>query len=142
MPAKRMRVEIYDNEGNKYSVSIEGEITREKAMRLLDLMELLGGMPAGTSLTNNPLIGNYEISKYDKVNALIRKHFPIAWFSSREVQAVYEQEFKEPIGLSTIATYLSRMADRGFLMKTGSPKNLKYKVAPSVPQTSLKQQMF
>ena len=49
MPARKMRVELFDSEGNKYSVSFEGEITRDKAMRLLDLVELLGGGPSAGS---------------------------------------------------------------------------------------------
>ena len=43
MPARKMRVELFDNEGNRYTVAFEGQITRDKALRLLDLVELLGG---------------------------------------------------------------------------------------------------
>ena len=52
-----------------------------------------------------------------KVRLIIDKHFPTVWFSSREGQSIYEEEFKGPISLSTVSTYLSRMASRGFLMK-------------------------
>ena len=45
MPARKMRVELFDSEGNRYTVAFEGQITRDKALRLLDLVELLGGMP-------------------------------------------------------------------------------------------------
>jgi hypothetical protein len=52
-----------------------------------------------------------------KVRLIIDKHFPAVWFSSREGQLIYEEEIKELISLSMVSTYLSRMADRGFLMK-------------------------
>jgi hypothetical protein len=138
MPARKMRVEVFDSEGNKYSIAFEGQITREKALRLLDLVELLGGV-AGS----NPGLeaSMSQESKYDKVLSIIQKHFPIVWFSSKEVQAVYEQEFKEPISLSTVATYLSRMSSKGMLMKAGAPNRLKYRVSPSFSHITLKQQI-
>jgi len=142
MPTRKMRVELFDSEGNRYTVSFEGQITREKALRLLDLMELLGGMPSsggGNPEPNPTSVAGQEFSKYSVVRMLVQKHFPIVWFSSREVQSVYEQEFKNPISLSTVATYLARMANKGILVKTGSPKSLKYRVAPSFPQATLKQ---
>ena len=45
MPARKMRVELFDSEGNRYTIAFEGQVTRDKALRLLDLVELLGGMP-------------------------------------------------------------------------------------------------
>ena len=141
MPARKMRIELFDSEGNKYTVSFEGQITRDKALRLLDLVELLGGMPEGEALTvgNNPLAAPTNLSKYDKVRIAIQKNFPLTWFSSRDAQTVYEQEFKEPISLSTVATYLSRMANKGLLLKTGSSNRLKYRLAPTYTPATLKQ---
>jgi hypothetical protein len=141
MPARRMRVELFDSEGNKYSVNFEGQITRDKAMRLLDLVELLGG---GSGTASNPpnSPGTLEqYSKSDRTRGIVQKHFPIVWFSSREVQTVYEQELKQPISLSTVATYLARMVAKGLLQKTGPSNKLKYKLAPSLPQAAIKQRM-
>ena len=141
MPARRMRVELFDSEGNKYSVSFEGQITRDKAMRLLDLVELLGG---GSGTGSNPASspGTLEqFSKSDRTRSIVQKHFPVVWFSSREVQTVYEQELKQPISLSTVATYLARMTAKGLLQKTGPSNNLKYKLAPAVPQAAMKQRV-
>ncbi|MEM1551652.1 MAG: hypothetical protein QXH03_03165 [Candidatus Bathyarchaeia archaeon] len=137
VPARKMRIEVFDSEGNKYSIAFEGQITRDKALRLLDLVELLGGV---TSSDTNPSVSavNIEKSKYDKLLAVLQKNFPIVWFSSKEVQAAYEQEFKEPISLSTVATYLSRMANKGLLIKAGASNRLKYRIAPGPPQVIVK----
>lgn len=141
MPARKMRVELFDGEGNKYTVSFQGQISREKALRLLDLVELLGG---GLSNAGNPeltqTVANNELSKYEKVCTLVHRQFPMVWFTSREVQAAYEQEFKEPISLSTVATYFSRMANKGMLVKSGTSNRLKYKVASTLLHAALKQQ--
>ena len=49
MPARKMRVELFDNDGNRYTIAFEGQVTRDKALRLLDLVELLGGVPTEDS---------------------------------------------------------------------------------------------
>jgi hypothetical protein len=125
-----MRVELSDSDGNRYTVAFEGQITREKVLRLMDLVELLGGAP-NESETSGPAttLATESHSKFDKVRIVTTKCFPLVWFTSREAQLAYEQEFKEPIGLSTAATYLSRLASKGMLMRTGPPNNLKYKLA-------------
>lgn len=138
MPARKMRVELFDEEGNRYTISFEGQITREKALRLIDLVELLGGVPAGRS-TEKGMLEN-EFSKYDKMRLIIQKHFPLVWFTSHDVQMAYEQEFKEPIGLSTVATYLSRMSSKGLLLRAGTSKTLKYKLATSPAKAIIERQ--
>ncbi|MEM0095321.1 MAG: BlaI/MecI/CopY family transcriptional regulator [Candidatus Bathyarchaeia archaeon] len=137
MPARKMRIEIFDSEGNKYSIAFEGQITREKALRLLDLVELLGGV--SSTSTSEVNMSSSGTSKFEKVMSVIHKHFPIAWFTSKEIQAAYEQEFKEPIGLSTVATYLARMANKGLLIKTGTSNRLKYRTSPSPTHIVVKQ---
>ena len=142
MPARKMRVELFDSEGNRYTIAFEGQITRDKALRLLDLVELLGGMPGevATSGTGSALASS-NLSRFEKVRLVIQKSFPLVWFSSKDIQSVYEQKLEEPIGLSTVSTYLARMTNRGLLVRTGGSNNLKYKVAPNVPQATIKQQL-
>lgn len=137
-----MRVELFDNEGNRYTIAFEGQVTREKALRLLDLVELLGGIPeeGAPSITASGLLGN-NLSRFEKVRLIIRKNFPLIWFSSKDVQAMYEQELKEPISLSTTSTYLARMTDRGFLLRAGQGNNLKYKITPKISPATIKQKI-
>jgi hypothetical protein len=142
MPARRMRVELFDGDGNKYSISFEGQITRDKALRLLDLVELLGGVPPGNVNSDTAsALASTELSKFDKVRAVVQKHFPLVWFSSRELQSVFETELKEPITLSTVATYLARMAAKGLVLKSGPPNSLRYKAATNTPRAALEQRL-
>ncbi|MFQ6073882.1 MAG: hypothetical protein ACE5KC_01555 [Candidatus Bathyarchaeia archaeon] len=134
MPVKKMRVEVFDGGGNRYTITFEGNVTREKALRLLDLIELLGGIP---SVNPNFQETTATHSKFDKLRALLEKHFPIVWFSSRDAQLVYEQEFKEPISLSTVSTYLSRMADRGVLAKSGTSNRRRYRTITEISQSTM-----
>ena len=129
-----MRVEIFDGDGNRYTITFQGQVTREKTLRLLDLVELLGGMPAGNPEWNRAAS---DLPKFDKASLIIEKNFPIVWFSSKDVQSAYEQEFKELIGLSTVSTYLSRMADRGVLAKDGMSNRWRYRVMTKISQGML-----
>jgi hypothetical protein len=102
-------------------------------------VELLGGMP--NEVTNREAAGSPSLtssSRLDKVRAVIQKSFPLVWFSSRDIQTVYEQEMKEPISLSTVSTYLSRMAGKGFLIRTGENNNLRYKTISKVAQATIR----
>jgi hypothetical protein len=140
MPARKIRVELFDTDGNRYTIAFEGQVTRDKALRLIDLVELLGGVPSeGPTVPTGGSLPNHTLSRFGKVQLVLQKNFPLIWFSSKEVQSVYEHELKEPISLSTVSTYLSRMVDKGMLLRTGGPNNLKYKAAPSIPQAAIKQ---
>ena len=133
MPARKMRIELFDDSGNKYSVSFEGKLTREKAVHLIDLVELLGGSHGQADFEQPPK------SKYEKVQMIIHNQFPMIWFNSKEVQKIYEQYFKELIGLSTISTYLSRMVSRGFLNNKKTSKSMSYKISSKISKQSITQ---
>jgi len=129
-----MRVEVFDGNGNRYTITFEGYVTREKAIRLLDIVELLGGITE----EENPEWANvtHKSSKVDRVRRIVEKHFPIMWFTSKDVQSVYEQEFKQPINLSTVSTYLSRMADHKILAKNGASNRRRYRIVTEVSKVS------
>lgn len=125
MPAKKMRVEVYDELGNRYTITFEGRVTRDKALRIFDMVELLGGMP-----TVEPQLERRNLlSKVEKVRYIVERQFPITWFNASEVKSTYEDELGEPIGLSTLCTYLSRLADRGILLKSRRSKRVQYRLA-------------
>jgi hypothetical protein len=134
MPAKKMRVEVFDGGGNRYAVTFEGQVTREKALRLLEIVELLGGMP-GSNPSESQTIS--DLTKQEKVRLLVGRNFPIVWFSSKDVQNLYEKELKEPISLSTVSTYLSRMADRGILAKSSTSNKKRYRIVTQIAQDAL-----
>ena len=128
MSAKKIRIEIF-NAGDRYTITFEGQITRDKTLRLLDLVELLGGMP---TINSDAIGAASELSKIEKVHLVVEKNFPLGWFSSKELQTVYENQFNEPISLSTTSTYLSRLTTRGFLIKKGGSNQLRYKITTAM----------
>jgi hypothetical protein len=142
MPARKIRVELFDSDGNRYTIAFEGQVTRDKALRLLDLVELLGSAPSeGQNVNAGASLPNKALSRFEKVQSVILKNFPLIWFSSKDLQSIYEQELKEPVSLSTVSTYLSRMTAKGMLLRTGGPNNLKYKGPPNISQATIKQRI-
>lgn len=125
LPARKMKVEVYDESGNRYVISFEGRVTREKALKILDIIELLGGMPI-----SEPVEYPHDLSKIEKVLFIVKKNFPIVWFSAKEVQKVYEKETGEFISLSAVSTYLTRLADKGILVKAKNGSRISFRLAP------------
>jgi hypothetical protein len=130
-----MKVDVVDESGNHYTVIFAGNVTRDKAIRLLEIVELLGGMPDNA----NPqaLSRIQELSKFDRIRLIVERHFPIVWFTSKDVKATYEQEFREPVGLSTVSTYLSRMTKRGVITENQISNHKRYKILTGVPRNEL-----
>lgn len=124
LPARKMKVEVYDESGNRYVISFEGRVTREKALKILDIIELLGGMPI-----SEPIEYLHDLSKIEKVLFIVKKNFPIVWFSAKEVQKVYEKETGEFISLSAVSTYLTRLADKGILIKAKNGSRISFRLA-------------
>ncbi len=133
MPARKMRVEVFDEQGNRYKITFEGEVTREKALRLLDIVELLGGVHSGEKSKESIV----ETTKFDKAKSIVEKYFRFTHFSSKQVFAMYKQEFDEPISLSTISTYLARMAERGFVVRQGPTHKRTYLMVAKLAQNSV-----
>jgi len=125
-----MRIEIFNN-GDRYTITFEGQVTRDKALRLLDLVELLGGTSTVNTGSNRSAS---EISKIEKVRLVAEKNFPVGWFSSKDLQSAYEKQFNEPIRLSTVSTYLSRLTDRGFFIKSGASNQRRYRIMTAISE--------
>jgi len=124
VPARKMRVDVFDESGNRYTITLEGSVTRKSALRILDIVELLGGMP-GVGPDGRY---NQELSKFDRVRVVVERRFPLAWFAAKEIKSAYEKEISEKIGLSTVSTYLSRLADKGALMEVKNSNKVLYRL--------------
>jgi hypothetical protein len=68
-------------------------------------------------------------SKIERVASIIRNHYPEGdWFTSNEVCELYEIIFREGIKMSTVSTYLARLADENLLNRKGSVSQRLYSV--------------
>ena len=100
MTKKQVRIDVEDNDGVKTKISIEGNVTRDKVLKIFELMEMVNI----EEHDNNPKIDTVG----GKIWHLVDKYYPTGRFTSSEILERYEDEYNEPIKLSVISTYLSR----------------------------------
>jgi hypothetical protein len=110
---KKVKVEITDEEGTTYSLALRGRFSHEKVMRVMELIDLLGQTDHNTSTTLPP----NESTTYGRILKLIQSSYAAKEFSSADIARDYEERHASPIPLSTVSTYLSRLADRGILSR-------------------------
>lgn len=131
---KKFRIELEDAEGSKYNLSLEGNISKEKVLKIVEFMDLLNiESPNGTSTA--PKDSGLSGSVGDRMWSLVSGNFPYGSFTSSDILELYEDRYNEPIKLSIVSTYLSRYAERGRLSRIRQGKEWVYRAArDSAPQ--------
>lgn len=104
MASKRIRIDMEDADGARYDIKLEGNVTREKVLKIFEMMDLMNIEEQET--TNMDSIGS-------KIWHIIDKFFPLGKFTSTNILEKYEDEYNEPVKLSIISTYLSRFSTKG-----------------------------
>ena len=119
MKQKRIRIDVRDKDGAKYDFKIEGNITKEKALKIFELMDLIN-------------IEEEQAPDLDSVGGkiwnIIENSFPIGKFTSSTVLEKYEDEYNEPIKLSVISTYLARFASRNRIERARAGREWSYHI--------------
>ena len=119
MNQKRIRIDVRDKAGAKYDFKIEGTVTKEKALKIFELMDLIN-------------IEEEQAPNLDSVGGkiwnIIGSSFPAGRFTSSEVLEKYEDEYNEPIKLSVISTYLARFASRNRIERTRTGREWSYQI--------------
>ena len=118
MPKKRIRIDLEDTEGAKYNFNFEGNITREKILKIFELMDLMN-IEEEHGTTNMDSIGA-------KIWHIVDKFFPMGKFTSTNILEKYEDEFNEPLKLSIFSTYLSRFSTKGKIGRTRTGREWTY----------------
>lgn len=126
MSNRKLKLELNNGDGNKISVTISGRLKRDKILHILDFIDLLDG---DSDINEDKSIS--DLSKIDKLQLIINRKFPIGWFNSQELMIAYEDILNEPIGLSTVSTYLYRLVGKRVLIRSGSLAERRYKLARS-----------
>jgi len=118
MGKKRIRIDMEDADGAKYDIKLEGNVTREKVLKIFEMMDLM-------NIEQNPETPNLN-SIGGKIWNIIDKHFPVGGFTSNEILEKYEDEYEEPIKLSVISTYLSRFSSKGKIERSKKGREWAY----------------
>jgi len=108
---KRIKIELEDEEGTKYTLALEGAVSRDKLMKAMDMLEVMD-MPLERS-HKAPDEGTF----FGKVQTLLETTFAAGDFSSSDVARELEDKYSQPVKLSTISTYLARLADKQYVKR-------------------------
>jgi len=116
---KRIRIDLEDSEGAKYNFSLEGNVTRDKMLKIFELMDLMN-------------IESEEPTQLDSIGSkiwnIIDKYHPIGKFTSSIILEKFEDEYEVPVKLSVISTYLSRFASKGRVVREKQGKEWAYQI--------------
>ena len=107
-----MKIEFNDGEGGNYSLSLDGSISRDKILKIIDMVELIDGNEDKEKVQNLS-----KDTSFGKLYNLIEKKFPLGSFTSTDILEAYEDELNMTIKLSTISTYLSRLEQKKLLIR-------------------------
>ena len=105
MAKKRIRIDMEDSEGARYDIKLEGNVTREKVLKIFEMMDLMN-IEEEQGTTNIDSIGS-------KIWHIVDKFFPMGKFTSTNILEKYEDEYNEPVNLSMISKYSSRFSTKG-----------------------------
>ena len=131
MTQKKIRINLEDSEGAKYKFDIEGNVTREKVLKLFEIMDIM-------NLEDDQKTPELE-TLGGKIWYIIENYFPAGKFTSSAVLAKYEDEYnepdavyhqrkKQPIKLSIISTYLARFYSQNKIVRTRTGREWSYQV--------------
>lgn len=112
MAKRKIKIEFDDGEGGKYKIHMEGNVSRDKVLKIIDMVEIIG--------EKSEVIPQIILSKdttFGRLYTLIEKKFALGSFTSTDILEAYEDEYNTPIRLSTISTYLQRLTEKGLLTR-------------------------
>jgi len=104
MAKKRIRIDMEDSDGARFDIKIEGNVTRDKVLKIFEMMDLMN-IEEEQETINMDSVGS-------KIWHIVDKFYPVGKFTSTNILEKYEDEFNEPVKLSVISTYLSRFSSK------------------------------
>jgi hypothetical protein len=146
---RKIKIEFEDAEGSKYNLSLDGDISKNKILKVYELMDSLNTLDGGqfeeNSASDAKGIGKAKgrsreslSSVGSKIWYVVENKFPSSTFTSSDVQEMYEEEYKESMRLDAVATYLSRYFNKGKLIRNRKGgKEWVYKIVPTTKTTAL-----
>ena len=131
MAGKRIRIDLEDKDGAKYKFNLEGNINRDKVLKIFDLLDLMNI----EETADNPGVESVG----GKIWHIVDKYYPTGKFTSSDILEKYEDEFNEPIKLSVISTYLARFTSKNKVERAKKGREWAYntlKLTNSTPKLS------
>jgi len=119
---KRIKIELEDENGEKYNLSLQGNLSKEKIMNVIEFVQMF----EKNSMDNIFEHKESDIKLGSKLWNIITENFRYHTFTSSDLLRIYEDLYYESIQLSVISIYLSRFYIRKQLSRSKNGKQWVY----------------
>ncbi len=123
----KVKIQFTDQKGAKYSLAVEGP-SKENMDKLLDFVQSISNNSNDTTLRETKEEHSILDTNFNKVYGLVLNKFRFGSFTSSDVLEAYEQHYQLRSTLSTVSTYLSRLAERGVVSRSRNGAGWIYKL--------------
>lgn len=117
--SKKIKIEIEDNDGEKYNISVQGRFSKDKIAKILQVIDSIeDSTPQSLHETNqqhNHI--SHSVGLGDALWNIITDNLADKKFSSSDVSCMYRKIYNQDIYLSIVSTYLARFFTRGKLSR-------------------------
>ena len=124
-PKKKIKIELEDNEGDRYNLSLEGKFSKEKMIRVFELIE---SFEDKTKKEPTSLAYDDTSTLASRIWTIVQDKCHDTTFTSAFIFNKYNEIYEERLQLSVISTYLSRFFARNKLARIKHGKEWIYSV--------------
>ena len=121
---KKIRIELEDENGEKYNLTLQGTLSKEKIVNLIEFVQLFEKNSTTTSSEHRE--GDRNLAS--KLWNLITENFRYHTFTSSDLARIYKDVYYDSIQLSIVSIYLSRFYLKKQLTRIKNGKQWVYAV--------------
>jgi hypothetical protein len=121
---KKIRIELEDENGEKYNLTLQGTLSKEKIVNLIEFVQLFEKNSITTSSEHRE--GDRNLAS--KLWNLITENFRYHTFTSSDLARIYKDVYYDSIQLSIASIYLSRFYLKKQLSRIKNGKQWVYAV--------------
>jgi hypothetical protein len=101
---KKIKIELEDENGERYNLTLQGTLSKEKIMNVIEFVQLFDKNSIDSSFENR----ESDTKLGSKIWNLIIENFKYHTFTSSDILRIYQDLYYQSIQLSVISIYLSR----------------------------------
>ena len=128
---RKIRIQLEDNDGDKYNVSLEGALSKEKMFKILTLIDSLDNSISDASLHSQLNNNTNSDSLGTKLWNIIQNDIKDINFTSNDILKIYNEIYRETTQLSIVSTYLTRFFIKNKLTRRKHGKEWVYAISNS-----------
>ncbi len=119
---KKIKIELEDENGERYNLTLQGTLSKEKIMNVIEFVQLFDKNSIDSSLEHR----ESDTKLGPKLWNLIIENFKYHTFTSSDILRIYQELYYQSIQLSVISIYLSRFYLRKQLNRSKNGKQWVY----------------